>query len=161
MPKPSLSTKEVMTIKRLRKTGHTLYEIKNLAKRSNGTIWKYIKDVSILPEYKDIWKAKKGGSKARSSREWQEAKARASRIVRRIGFRDRMLILSCLYWGEGNKTELNLINSDPTMLRVVISCLKDLGVQNSELKISLRLFQDINKKIENGKILSKTRILFL
>src|SRR3989344_6956028 len=115
MPKPSLSEKEISTIISLRNTGHTLYEIKNLTKRANGTIWKYIRDVSVLPKYQDIWKAKKGGSRARSDRDWKEAEVRASGIVRDIGLRDKMLIISCLYWGEGNKMELNLINSDPLL----------------------------------------------
>lgn len=146
MPKPNLLLKEISQIQDLRKTGHTLYEIKNLTKRSNGTVWKYIKGVSILPEYKDIWKVKKGGSKVRSNRDWGEAKTKALEIIKDISFSEKMLILSCLYWGEGNKNELNLINSDPYMVRVIIVCLKELGVKDSELKISLRLFENINKK---------------
>ena len=146
MPKPSLSEKEISTIISLRNTGHTLYEIKNLTKRANGTIWKYIRDVSVLPKYQDIWKAKKGGSRARSDRDWKEAEVRASGIVRDIGLRDKMLIISCLYWGEGNKMELNLINSDPLLIRTFLVCLKALGVKNNELKISLRLFNGINRK---------------
>ena len=147
MPKSSLSLKEINQIKKLRQTGHTLYEIKNLTKRkSNGTIWKYIQGVSILSKYQEIWKAKRGGSKARSNREWQEAKTKALKIINKIEFKEKMLVLACLYWGEGNKTELNIINSDPLMIKVVISCLKDLGVKNEELKISLRLFEDIDKR---------------
>lgn len=146
MPKPSLLPKEIAKIKNLRETGHTLYEIKNLLKRSNGTIWKYVKDVSILPEYLESWKVKKGGSKARSNRDWKEAQIKASSFLKHFGFTEKMLILSCLYWGEGNKTNLDLINSDPSMLKVIISCFKDLGIKNNELKISLRLFENINKK---------------
>ncbi len=146
MPKPTLLQREIDKIKSLRETGHTLYEIKTLTKRSNGTIWKYIKGVSVLPEYQEIWKAKRGGSKAKSNRDWKEAQNKASSIIKNVNFKEKMLILSCLYWGEGNKNELNLINSDPSMIKVIISCLKDLGVQNSELKISLRLFENIDKK---------------
>ena len=146
MPKLSLSSREVSKIIKLRKTGHTLYEIKNLTKRSNGTVWKYIKNIDILPKYQDIWKAKRGGSKAKSNRDWQEAKLNAVKIIKDIGFKEKMLVLSCIYWGEGNKTELNLINSDPSMIKVVINCLKELGVKDDELKISLRLFENINKK---------------
>lgn len=145
MPKPSLSLKEINQIKNLRKTGHTLYEIKNILKRSNGTVWKYIKDISVLPNYQETWKAKKGGSKARSIHDWQTAKDKASGIVKNLKFKDKMLILSCLYWGEGNKSELNIINSDPDMIRVFIFCLKELGVREDELKVSLRLFNGINK----------------
>ena len=147
MPKLSLSLKEIAKIQNLRKTGHTLYEIKNLTNRkSNGTIWKYIQGVSILPRYQEIWKVKRGGSKARSTRDWKESQEKASKLIRHIGFTEKMVILSCLYWGEGNKTSLDLINSDPSMIKVIISCLKDLGIKNSELKISLRLFENINKQ---------------
>ena len=73
MPKPRISSKEIIKIINLRKTGHTLYEIKNLTKRANGTVWKYIKNVQILHQYLAKWKAKKGGSKAKSKREWKEA----------------------------------------------------------------------------------------
>ena len=103
MPKSKLSLVEISKIRRLRETGHTLSEIRNTTKRANGTIWKYIKDVVILPKYKKIWKEKRGGSKARSNREWEKARIRASNIVKRIGFLERMVVLSCLYWGEGNK----------------------------------------------------------
>ena len=147
MPKLSLSVKKIAKMQDLRKTGHTLSEIKNITKRkSNGTIWKYIKNVYVLPEYQEIWKAKRVGSKAKSQRDWKEAQTKASSIIKEFRFLEKMLILSCLYWGEGNKTELNLINSDPSMVRVVFSCLKDLGVKNYELKISLRLFENIDKE---------------
>jgi len=145
MPKFSLSEKEITQIQNLRKRGHTLSEIKGLTGRSNGTIWKYIGDISVLPKYQEVWKAKRGGSKAKSEREWSEARTRAFSIIKHLGFSQKMLVLSCLYWGEGNKTELNLINSDPAMIRVIISCLKDLGIKDNELKISLRLFEDIDK----------------
>ncbi len=146
MPKRRLLPEEVNQIKSLRRTGHTLSEIKNFTKKSNGTIWKYIQGVSVLPKYKKIWESKRGGSKARSRREWTEAQARAFNIIGNIGFMEKMLVLSCLYWGEGNKTELNLINSDPSMLKVILVCLKDLGVKNNELKINLRLFDGIDRK---------------
>jgi hypothetical protein len=146
MSKPSLSKKEIQKIKNLRKTGHTLSEIKNITKKANGTIWKYIEKVSILPKYQEIWKIKRGGSKAKSGREWKEAENKASNLIKNIGLTEKMLILSCLYWGEGNKTELNLINSDPVMLRVIITCLKNLGIKEDGLKVSLRLYEDINKE---------------
>ncbi len=159
MSKPSLLPKEIAKIQNLRKTGHTLYEIKKLTNRkSNGTIWKYIKEVSILPKYQEIWKVKRGGSKARSEPDWREAKNKASRILTGFGSTEKMLILSCLYWGEGNKKSLDLINSDPYMLKVIISCLKELGVQESELKISLRLFENIDR---NKAISFWTRTLSL
>jgi hypothetical protein len=55
-----------------------------------------------------------------------------------------MLILACLYWGEGNKTELNLINSDPNLIRVFVNCLKRLGVKDEDLLVSARIYEDLN-----------------
>ncbi|OHA93176.1 MAG: hypothetical protein A3H52_03125 [Candidatus Zambryskibacteria bacterium RIFCSPLOWO2_02_FULL_39_26] len=143
---PPLTKSEIEEIKKLRETGHSLPEIKRILNRGYGTIFRYIKDVPILPEYHEIWKIKRGGSKARSAKLWSEAKVRASELIGPIGFKERLLILSSLYWGEGNKAELNLINSDPNLVRVIVMCLKDLGIQQNELKISLRLFEDIDIK---------------
>src|SRR3989338_11675062 len=146
MSKARLSQEEVEKIINLRKTGHTLNEIKTLTKKSNGTVFKYMQNVSVLPEYQQIWKIKRGGSKARSEKAWDEARVKASSIIRDIGFKEKMLILSCLYWGEGNKRELNIINSDPLIIKTVIICLEDLGVKQEDLKISIRIFEDISKK---------------
>ncbi len=145
MGKPALSKAEVDQIKSLRETGHTLGEIKTVLKRGYGTVFRYIKDVPILPEYQDVWKIKRGGSKARSLRGWQKAQMQVTEIFEsKLTSREKLLILSSLYWGEGNKTELSLINGDPTLIRVFIACLRELGVTTKELNISLRLFEEIN-----------------
>lgn len=41
---------------------------------------------------------------------------------------------------------MNLINSDSELIRVFLRCLDDLGVKREELKISLRLYEDVNYK---------------
>lgn len=146
MGKLVLLDSEIKKIKELRETGHSLIEIKNIVNRGYGTVFRYIKDVAILPKYQEIWRVKRGGSKAKSIIEWEKAKEKASTIVNKLGTLEKILILSCLYWGEGNKTELSVINSDPEMIRVILVCLKDLGVNNTDLKISLRLFNGIDGK---------------
>ena len=145
MGKPTLLATEIKKIKHLRETGHSLNEIKNVVNRGYGTVFRYIKDVPILPKYQEIWKIKRGGSKAKSLKEWQTARIQASEIFNSFNFKEKMIILSCLYWGEGNKTELNLINSDPYLIKVTLSCLRDLGIRNDEIKVGLRLFDDMNK----------------
>src|SRR3990167_3418049 len=125
-----LLSSEIRKIKSLRETGHTMSEIKQVINRGYGTIFWYIKDVSILPEYQETWRIKRGGSKAKSLREWQAARVQASEIFSSFNFKEKMIILSCLYWGEGNKKELNLMNSDPYLIKAIISCLKDVGVTN-------------------------------
>ncbi len=51
-----------------------------------------------------------------------------------------------LYWGEGNKSEFNIINSDPFLLVVIVECLKDIGVDITDIKAGLRLFKGVKKK---------------
>lgn len=57
-----------------------------------------------------------------------------------------MLILACLYWGEGNKKDLSLINSDPRLISAFIKGLKMIGVKQNDLKISVRIFEDLDKE---------------
>ncbi|MES2088079.1 MAG: hypothetical protein V4467_03760 [Patescibacteria group bacterium] len=146
MGKPSLSKIEIDQIVDLRKNGHTLSEIQAVVKRAYGTVFKYMKNVSVLPEKEEFWKVRRGGSKFRSLSEWQEAKVKAKNLIFPIGKKERLIILACLYWGEGNKSELNLINSDPDLIRLFVSCLRDIGVTKDQLKVSIRIYDDVNKK---------------
>lgn len=146
MGKLALSKLEVKKIKKLRETGHSLNEIKRIINRGYGTIFRYVKDVPILPKYQKILEVKRGGSKTRSQNEWNSSREKARNLIGKFNIKERMIVLSCLYWGEGNKKELSIINSDPNLIRVVLVCLKDLGITNDDLKVSLRLFKEINQK---------------
>lgn len=54
--------------------------------------------------------------------------------------------MSALYWGEGNKKDFNLINSDPDLIKVFVKGLKDLfGIPANKLKISIRIYEDLDK----------------
>ena len=137
---------ERQKIRELRKTGHSLLEIKSIVNRGYGTIYRYIKDVPILPQYKKLWEIKRGGSRKKSEKDWEEARSKALILAKDFILKEKMIILSCLYWGEGNKKELNIINSDPSLLRVFINCLREIGINDDRITISLRLFEDLDKK---------------
>ena len=87
MGKPTLLATEIKKIKHLRETGHSLNEIKNVVNRGYGTVFRYIKDVPILPKYQEIWKIKRGGSKSKSLKEWQTARMQASEIFSSFNFK--------------------------------------------------------------------------
>ncbi len=129
----------------LRKTGHSLPEIIRIARRGNSTVFPIVRSVVVKEPYLSILKAKQGGSKERARKMWAVAAADAAKKVGKLSARDKLLILSALYWGEGNKTELNLINGDPALIHVVIACLKSLGVKQKDLRISARIFSDMNR----------------
>ncbi len=129
----------------MRETGHSLPEICKLLDRGGSTVFKYAKDVVVFPEYLGILKEKQGGSKARSKKQWNNSADRADNLLKKIGKRDKLLILASLYWGEGTKSGLDMINSDPLMVRVFIECLVEIGVRRKDLRISIRIYDDIDR----------------
>ena len=136
---------EINQIVRLRKRGHSLSEIRKITGKSNSLVSKYIQGVKILPRYYHAWKIKQGGSKARASTEWEKSKITAEKIVGSLNRKEKLLIAACLYWGEGTKTELNLSNTDPDLVRVFVRCLEEIGVTKDKLRITIRVYDDINK----------------
>ena len=138
-----LAPNDIKSIRALRRTGHSLPEIRKIVGRGSSTVYKIIKDVVVVEPYASVLRKKQGGSKLRSVNHWNQAAQDAQRRIGKISHRDRMLVLAALYWGEGNKTELNLINSDPELVRVFITCLRDIGIKSENLRVSLRLYEDI------------------
>ncbi len=130
----------------LRQTGHSLPEIRKIVGRGSSTVHKVIKDIVLAEPYASVLRAKQGGSKLRAANHWSLAIQDAQNRIGKISHRDSMLILAALYWGEGNKSELSLINSDPELVRVFISCLQDIGVKSEDFRISLRLYEDIPRR---------------
>ena len=133
-------------IVRLRKIGHSLPEIARITRRGNSTIFPLVRYVIVEEPYLSILRAKQGGSKMRAENKWAHAAAEASQRVGTLSDRDKLLVLAALYWGEGNKTQLNLINSDPALIHVFVTCLKALGVRVSDLRISARIFSDMDRE---------------
>ncbi|MCX6755537.1 MAG: hypothetical protein NT068_03325 [Candidatus Nomurabacteria bacterium] len=137
------SNKIVQEIKKLRSEGDSILEISKIVGKSKSIVSKYVKDIKILPQYEYLLKEKQGGSKSRSLKEWKDSEIKSKKIINTLSSKEKLLILACLYWGEGTKTELNIINSDPEMLRVFIISLKELGIDNSKIKATIRIYEDL------------------
>lgn len=139
-----VSTKEKQKMISLREHGCSLPEIRRIMQRGNATVYKYIKNTEILPEYKDILRKKQGGSINRSQKQWEYARHEAKKIIASIDKKMLILIGCALYWGEGTKKELNLINSDPDLIKIFLSSLYALGVSKNDVRITLRTYEDVN-----------------
>lgn len=60
---PKLIPKEIIKkIRLLRQRGYSLPEIHKEVKVGYGSVFRYIQGVEILPEYRQIWHTKRGGS---------------------------------------------------------------------------------------------------
>jgi len=154
MPKLRIGNDIVRKIIKLRETGHSLPEIRHITGIGNSTAFKYIKNVRVLPQYESLLRAKQGGSIARSKRKWAEASKEARRLVECITERERLLILACLYWGEGNKRNVNslrLVNTDPRLVKKYIEFLKSIyQIDDNKLKFGLQVLGDMDgKKVLN------------
>jgi hypothetical protein len=137
---------EIDKIVHLRKTGHSLPEIRRILKRGNSTVYGHIKNVEVLPGYRTAWEIKRGANKRRSDARWIEAEAEVIDIMPSIfNIPEQMLIASCLYWGEGAKRDFSFTNSDPKMIEVFTRCLEGLGIKKDRLRVSIRIYEDINQ----------------
>jgi len=142
-----LAQNKISRIKRLREIGWSLPEIKDKIGVGYGTVYRYIKNVQILPEYKKEWLGKRGGSIKRKRALEEKAKKEAKQVIVSLSKKEKIVFISALYWGEGNKKDFNLINSDPDLIEVFVKGLRDLFcISSDRLKISIRIYEDLDER---------------
>lgn len=146
MGKPKIDEKIVTKLRNLRHSGKSVKEIVKELSLGTGTVSKYCKDVSLSREARDILDKKRFPAKRVSLEQKIEAMEHAKKIIKTLDNRDIFLIFSALYWGEGTKRELNLINGDPELISFFIKGLISLGVDKKMVKISIRYYSDQNKE---------------
>lgn len=139
-----LTKRQIKHIVHLRERGHSLPEIKRATRHSSSTVFKYIQNVKILPEFIDFWKSKRKSSIFRMIQEQRRAQEQAKSLFGKIGEEEKLIIVACLYWAEGEKKDFSLSNTDPNLIRVFIECLKSLGVTKKDLRINIRVYEDLD-----------------
>ncbi len=144
MGKLKTSNKIIEEIVQLRSLGYSISEIVNSVGKSKSVVSKYIKNVLISPKYYEILKKKQGASKYRSDILWDNSKLSAKNIVKKLDSREKIILLAGIYWGEGTKRELNIINGDPILLKAFVIFIKEIGVSKDRIKASIRIYDTIN-----------------
>ncbi|MDP3987625.1 MAG: hypothetical protein Q8P80_00575 [Candidatus Levybacteria bacterium] len=136
----------IKKIKFLRSQGYSLPEISKETSVPKTTIFRHIQNVEILPEFKDQWFGKRGGSKKRKLKREEEAYKEAIDLIKELSNKEKLLFLSAIYWGEGSKNEFGLSNTDPKLINVFINSLRDVfGVKNDRFRVSIRIYEDLDK----------------
>ncbi len=134
-------------IKKLRTKGWSLPEIQKDTGVGYGTVYRYIKDVQIDANYFSSWLGKRSGSIKRKIELEQIAKNQAEQVISTLSVKEKMIFLSTLYWGEGSKLDFGLSNTDPELIRVFVKGLQEVfGIQSSRFRISIRIYEDLNKE---------------
>lgn len=134
-------------IKRMRREGKSFPEIASTYDFPKTTIFRYTKDVEVAPEFFAEWKAKRGGSRLRRARAVSKATELAKDNIKDLTDKEKLLILASLYWAEGNKTSLILMNSDPVMVKLFVVLLQGVaGVTVDRIRVNIRIYSDIEER---------------
>lgn len=140
-----ISQKLIGRIKFLRTNGYSIPEISQTLTVARSTVFRHVKDVEILPSFYRILMSKRGGSIRRKLIKEQKALEEAKQFTG-LTDREKTLFLSALYWGEGSKKDFGLSNTDPNMVRVFVTILRQtLGIADDRLRVSVRIFEDLDK----------------
>ena len=141
-----IANRDAMIIKNLKRQGFSINEIRNLTGKGYGTVFRYSKNVEVMPKYLASWLSKRGGNKKIAENKWISARAEAKRLIKSLDGVSRLLILASLYWGEGTKKgDFCITNSDPELIKVFLVCLSQLDVGIDRLRVSIRIYEDIDK----------------
>lgn len=141
-----IPSETVELIKTLRLQGFSLPEIQSHVGIGYGTIFRYVKEIDILPQYKQIWKAKKRGSIKRMIIAKEQAYQKAVKQIHSITDNERLIIFTCLYWAEGSKGDFSFTNTDPEMIRLFVNLIRSLGVTDDRFKMTLRIYEDLDRQ---------------
>lgn len=137
----------ILKIKELRKQGYSLGEIKKVTGVGYGTVWRYIENVEILPEFRTRWLEKKKSSTNRRNKALEQVKLKAQETISSLSLKEKAIFISALYWGEGSKADFGLSNTDPNLITVFVKGLKEVfGIPVEDLKVSIRIYEDLDKQ---------------
>jgi hypothetical protein len=117
-----------------------IVEDKELERRINSPRDSGYKNVKKAVEWNNYIKKRKLLKEIKSLNE-------AKNLIRELSYREKLILLSALYWGEGSKGDFGLSNTDPNLIRVFISCLKDVfNINKARLRVSIRIYEDLDKE---------------
>ena len=151
----------IRNIASLRRRGFSIPEMSNKLGIAKSTVSRYARHVAILPQYRDRWLARRNASKITAERNWEFAHRVARQLLEKVNERDLKLIAAALYWAEGAKRDFSFSNTDPEMIRLFLYALRKVfNIKDARIKISLRLYEDLNKK-QCLKFWSKTTSVHL
>ncbi|MEK7551747.1 MAG: hypothetical protein AAB532_04080 [Patescibacteria group bacterium] len=146
MPKHKLSKDQILKIKKMRSNGNSIPEISNKLQIPRTTVFYHSVGVKILPEFIDLWKSKRAGSRYRKIIQEKSAIEDAKIFVKKLSDKERILFASALYWGEGNKKDFIISNSDPDLINLFLKILiNNFQITKERISVSIRIFEDMDK----------------
>lgn len=140
-----IAKKKIEEIYDLRKNGHSILEIVKISGISQTTVQRYVKNVQVPQKFLVRLREKQGGAKERAVAIRERITTSATKFLKNLSQRDKLLILTGLYWGEGTKKDFSIINSDVFLIQTILFCLRNgLKISENRFQISIRTHTDVN-----------------
>ncbi|MBI3486115.1 hypothetical protein HY025_04205 [Candidatus Daviesbacteria bacterium] len=137
----------IKEIRFLRSQGHSVPEISNQVAVSKTSVLRYVQGVEILPDYLAQWAGKRGGSRKKRLLKESQAFEEGKKLVNNLSKKEKLLILSALYWAEGNKRDFSLSNTDPNLISVFIQSLREVfNLEDNKFFVNIRIYEDLDKE---------------
>jgi len=131
---------------KLRQEGHSISELHKILGISKSTVSRYVKNIVVLPEYINVYKSKRGGSKHRSEMALEQASLNAKNLLKGPD-REMVLCATMLYWAEGSKKACEFINSDGRMVQMYLKFIRAvLKLPDDRIKATMRIFTGMDQK---------------
>ena len=135
------SVSKIKSLKKQRKAGYSIQELMKKFGMPKTTIWHYIHNIKLSEKNRRKIKEKQGGSKIRMVKQLEKASCLANQIVEFIDInRVAPIVLSLLYWAEGNKKGFVFTNTDSDMIKVFLKIIRyNFGVKENRIKATIRI----------------------
>lgn len=130
---------------RLRQKGRSIPEISKETGIAKTTIQRHVQGIEVPERFLKTLREKQGGSKQRAAAIRENSSKDAQKLLGNLSKRDSLILLTALYWAEGSKRDLDLINSDPLLIQTFVYGLKHaLGIPSDRISITIRLHQGLS-----------------
>jgi hypothetical protein len=153
-PRPRLGPEIRERARELRRGGKSVPEISRELKLARSTVWVLTKDIAWTPGPDAASRRVEAGRRywrsRNEQRDLERSRAHADAAVQVGELSDRELLLAgtVLYWAEGSKSKpwgrreyLELINSDPDVIRLFVAWLNLLGVSSDRLHYRVHIHE--------------------
>lgn len=139
------SIEKIKKLIELRKQGYSINELVEKFSIPKTTVWHHVHNIKIPEKYSIILRSKWGGSAKRKQNNLEKAKQYAQELLN-SSYKEFLIVISMLYWGEGSKKVCEFINSDGRMIEVYLIILREvLKIPEESIKPTMRIFSGMNE----------------
>ncbi len=131
----------IKELKKCRRMGESIHELVSRFSIPKTTIWHHVHNIKLSEKQKQKIKKRQGGSKIRSEKAWENARKEALLILDKVNIHEiSPIVLSTLYWAEGNKKGLVFTNTDEKMIKLFLKIMREyFCIENKDILIWVRV----------------------